>query len=289
MSTVFPVVSLTGPRQSGKTTLVKALFPDYAYVNLENLDDRAAAVDDPKGFLRVYQKDGVIIDEAQKVPELFSYLQGIVDNSRAMGKYILTGSHNFLLLENITQSLAGRVGVMHLLPFGFDELTATVITDETVLDQVIFSGMYPPLHDRKITPPDFYPSYLQTYIERDVRAIKNIGNLNTFTRFLQLCAGRIGQLLNLSSLGTEVGVDAKTVRSWLSILEASFVIFFLSPYYKNYNKRVVKQPKLYFYDTGVVCSLLGLNASSQLSNFYLRGSLFENFVIAESLKYRIHR
>ena len=289
MTTVFPIVSLTGPRQSGKTTLVKALFPEYVYTNLENLDDRAAAVEDPRGFLNAYRRKGTIIDEAQKVPELFSYLQGIVDESGEMGKYILTGSQNFLLLENITQSLAGRVAVTHLLPFGLDELRETVFTDETTLDQVLFSGLYPPLYDRKMEPPDFYPSYLQTYIERDVRAIKNIGNLNTFTRFLQLCAGRVGQLLNLSAIGNEVGIDAKTVRSWLSVLEASFVIFFLSPFYKNYNKRVVKQPKLYFYDTGLICALLGLQSAAQLSTFYLRGNLFENFVIAEYLKERIHR
>ncbi len=288
MTGVFPVISLTGPRQSGKTTLVKSLFPEYAYVNLENLHQRSAALEDPRGFLKEHQQRGIVIDEAQKVPELFSYLQGIVDDSQLMGRYILTGSHNFLLLEQITQSLAGRVAVTHLLPFTTDELEGHVITLDAPLDDILFTGMYPPIYGRKMEPTDFFPSYLQTYIERDVRLIKNIGNLNQFTRFLLLCAGRIGQLLNLSSIGNEIGIDAKTVRSWVSILEASFIIFLLPPYFKNYNKRLVKQPKLYFYDTGLVCSLLDLRASSQLKQFYLRGNLFENFVISECVKRRMH-
>jgi len=285
---MFPVLTVTGPRQSGKTTLVKDTFPQYAYVNLENLDDRAAAIEDPRTFLEKFSRHpGAIIDEAQKVPHLFSYLQQIVDESPQMGRFILTGSQNFLLLESITQSLAGRVSVNHLLPFSMSELTEN-ITSGKKLDDYIFSGFFPAIYDRKIPAENYYPSYLQTYIERDVRSVKNIGNLDLFRRFLQLCAGRIGQLVNFSSLGNEVGIDAKTVQAWLSVLEASFIIFRLSPYHKNYNKRIVKQSKLYFCDTGLVCSLLGLDKAEFVADFYLRGNLFENFVIAEYRKMSLH-
>jgi uncharacterized protein len=222
---MFPVISLTGPRQSGKTTLCRALFPDYAYVNLENLDDRMAAEEDPLRFLKQHSKSGVIIDEAQKAPPLFSWLQGIVDESGQMGKYILTGSQNFLLLEKISQSLAGRVAVCHLMPFGFDELMNAGLAASDA-DHAMFTGGYPPLYDRHIPPADFFPSYIQTYIERDVRNISNIVNLSTFQRFVKLCAGRVGQLLNFSSLGNELGVDYKTIRSWISILEAGFMLVF---------------------------------------------------------------
>ena len=289
MATTFPVITVTGPRQSGKTTLVKNAFSSHKYVNLENLDDRAAAVEDPRGFLLRYgTSPGVIIDEAQKVPELFSYLQQIVDESGEMGNFILAGSHNFLLLESISQSLAGRIALTHLFPFSLGEIRDTLETSVS-LNDLLYAGLYPAIYDRNIAAHNYYPSYLQTYIERDVRSIKNIGNLNSFRRFLQLCAGRVGQVLNLSAIGSEVGIDAKTVRSWLSILEASFIVFLLPPYYKNYNKRVVKQPKLYFYDTGLVCSLLGLKSSEQIQDFYLRGSLFENFIIIEYLKTTIHQ
>ena len=288
MSRVFPVVAVTGPRQSGKTTLVKANFPNYSYVNLENLDDRKAAVEDPRMFLKYHGRHGVIIDEAQKVPELFSYLQQIVDETEKMGNYIITGSQNFLLMEKVTQSLAGRVSINNLLPFSLNELPKSTILDKD-LNLILYTGMYPAIYDRKILPENYYPSYLQTYLERDVRSLKNIANLNLFQRFLQLCAGRTGQLLNLSNIGNELGIDAKTVRSWLSVLEASFIIFLLPPYFKNFKKRIVKHPKLYFYDTGLVCSLLGLKDSDQLINHYLRGALFENFIIGEYLKMRRHR
>jgi len=284
---MFPVISLTGPRQSGKTTLCRALFPDYAYVNVENLDNRMAAEEDPLRFLRPYAKSGVIIDEAQKVPALFSYLQGIVDESGEMGKYILTGSQNFLLLENISQSLAGRVAVCHLMPFGFDELTNANMAASDA-DHAMFIGGYPPLYDRRIPPPDFFPSYIQTYIERDVRTISNIGNLSVFQKFIKLCAGRIGQLLNLSALGNDLGIDYKTVRSWISILEAGFIVFLLQPHYRNFNKRVVKQPKLYFYDTGLLCALLDIRSPEQIGTHYLRGNIFESFVISEYIKLRLH-
>jgi len=287
MAEVFPVVAVTGPRQSGKTTLVKATFPDYAYVNLENLDDRSAAAEDPRLFLKYHGRQGVIIDEAQKVPELFSYLQQIVDETEKMGNYIITGSQNFLLMEKVSQSLAGRVSINNLLPFSINELPEKTILNKD-LDLILYTGMYPAIYDRKILPENYYPSYLQTYLERDVRSLKNIANLNLFQRFLQLCAGRTGQLLNLSNIGNELGIDGKTVRSWLSILEASFIVFLLPPYFNNFKKRIIKHPKLYFYDTGLVCSLLGLKSSEQLVNHYLRGALFENFVIGEYLKMKRH-
>lgn len=288
MAQGFPIVAVTGPRQSGKTTLVKDIFPTYAYVNLENLDDRRAAVEDPRMFLRHYGKQGVIIDEAQKVPELFSYLQQIVDETKKMGNFIITGSQNFLLMEKVTQSLAGRVAINNLLPFSLTELPQN-LTLRNDLDQLLYSGMYPAIYDREILPENYYPSYLQTYLERDVRSLKNIADLNLFQRFLQLCAGRTGQLINLTNIGNELGIDGKTVRSWLTVLEASFIIFFLQPYFNNFKKRIVKHPKLYFYDTGLICSLLGLTSSTQLTNHHLRGALFENFIIAEYLKMKRHQ
>jgi predicted AAA+ superfamily ATPase len=287
LAKVFPVVSLTGPRQSGKTTLVRTLFPRYAYVNLENLNDRLAAEEDPLRFLTAHTQRGVIIDETQKVPTLFSYLQGMADDTRQMGRFILTGSQDFLLLERITQSLAGRVAICRLLPFGLPELKRARRLPET-LDHMLFAGGYPVLYDRGIGPTDYFPSYIQTYIERDVRSITNVGDLSAFQRFITLCAARVGQLVNLSSLGGELGINYKTVRSWLSILEASFIVFLLQPYHRNYHKRVVKQPKLYFFDTGLLCALLGLQSAEQLSTHYLRGQIFESFIIAEYLKLRFH-
>lgn len=277
----FPVVTVTGPRQSGKTTLVRTAFPDFHYVNLESADQRGLVEQDPRRLLNDHIDGGLIVDEAQRVPDLFSYVQTTVDEHGGLGRVILSGSQHFLLLEQITQSLAGRAAVLHLLPFTVDELPA--VLDGTA-DQVLFTGMYPPLHDRKIDPTIFYPTYIQTYIERDVRTVRNVGSLSTFSRFLQLCAGRVGSLLNLSSLANEVGVDHKTIRSWLSVLEASFIVFLLPAYHRNFNKRIVKQPKLYFYDTGVICSLLGIDSATQVSTHYLRGSIFENFVVAEYRK-----
>ncbi|WAC41586.1 ATP-binding protein [Pedobacter sp. SL55] len=278
----FPVITITGPRQSGKTTLCKQVFADYRYVTLENLDTRLYAENDPRGFLEEYN-DKVIIDEAQNVPVLFSYIQGVVDENKKAGQYILSGSQNFLLLEKISQSLAGRTYIFHLLPFSQTELN---VSYQQNLSQSIYKGGYPAIYDRQIAPLDYFPSYIQTYIERDVRSILQIKNLNLFSTFLKVCAGRIGQLFNASDVGNEIGVDHKTIQSWLSILEASFVLFRLHPWHVNFNKRVVKTPKLYFYDTGLACYLLGIREAEELNVHFSKGALFENYVITEYIKNR---
>jgi predicted AAA+ superfamily ATPase len=283
----FPVVSLTGPRQSGKTTLVKATFPQYDYVTLEDPDIFQMALEDPRKFLQHHTK-GMIIDEAQKAPELFSYIQGIVDQSDTAGEFILTGSQNFLLLEKISQSLAGRVAVLKLLPFSIGELQNAGV-DKDDPDKLIFQGMYPRLYDKKINPVDFYPYYIQTYVERDVKLIKNIVNQSIFIKFLKMCAGRTGQLLNISELANSCGITQKTVNSWLSILQASYIIYLLPPHHKNFNKRLIKMPKLYFYDTGLACSLLGIKKQEQLPMHFNYGSLFENFIINEFFKNTFNR
>ncbi len=282
----YPAVMLTGPRQSGKTTLVRAAFPDWPYVSLEEPDIRQFALDDPRGFLSNYP-DGVILDEVQRTPDLFSYIQSIVDR-KPTARFILTGSSNFLLMERISQSLAGRTAVLHLLPFSLSELAQGGYTFERY-ENLIFRGQYPPLYDRSLSPADFYPSYIQTYIERDVRLLKNIGDLDTFVRFTRLCAGRTGQLLNYTGLANDAGISPNTARAWISILEASWIVYRLRPWHRNFNKRLVKAPKLYFYDTGVVCSLLGIRDAGQVSTHYLKGALFENLVIGELVKRRFHR
>ncbi len=283
----FPIISITGPRQSGKTTLVRMLFPEYSYINLENPDERLEVQEDIRGFLNHYARSGVVIDEAQNAPDLFSYLQTFVDESNSMGKIILLGSQNFLLMENIAQTLAGRAGIVSLFPFSLAELKQTEYWKDDVFD-FLYTGLYPALYDRHIAPDDYYPSYIQTYIERDVRSLKNIGDLNIFQRFLRLCAGRIGQILNYSSIANDLGIDHKTVKSWISVLEASYVIFLLNPHHRNFNKRVIKQPKLYFYDTGLAASLLRIRSREALYSCYLKGNLFENFIIAEYWKSAIH-
>ena len=275
---------ITGPRQSGKTTLVKALFGSKQYISLENPDIRSFAIEDPRGFLVQYP-EGAILDEVQRVPELFSYLQQILDDKDQPGLFILTGSNNFLLQENITQSLAGRIGQLTLLPFCLSELNGL---PQNSINEYLFKGMYPPLYDKNFETEKWYANYIQTYIERDVRQIKNITNLLAFERFVKLCAGRIGQLLNMNSLAIETGVDNKTITSWISVLESSFIIFRLQPQHKNFNKRIVKMPKLYFYDTGLACALLGFSAAAQLQHHPLRGNLFENFIITELLKQRLN-
>lgn len=283
----FPVVAVTGPRQTGKTTLVRQVFADYEYLSLEDLDVRAEAVADPRGFLARYQ-DGVVLDEVQHVPALFSYLQTLVDGAGQMGRFVLTGSQNFLLLERVAQSLAGRVGLVELLPLRLDEL-AELKRPPATLDEWLFTGFFPPVHDRKLTPTDWYPRYVQTYIDRDVRSLKNIPDLATFQKFVRLCAGRIGNLLNLQSLATDCGIAVNTAKSWLSVLEASYLVFRLQPYHRNFSKRLVKHPKLYFCDPGLACALLGLQDASQVAGHYLRGALFENLVLLEHIKSRFNR
>ncbi len=280
----FPVVSLTGPRQSGKTTLLKNAFPDYSYYNLERMDHRELIISDPIGFLKTIGNK-VIFDEAQNLPELFSYIQVISDERNIPGQYILSGSQSFLLNNHISQTLAGRVNVNHLFPFDITELETIKNLD---INQTILNGFYPRLYDKHIAPDDFYPSYLETYIQRDVRTLKGIENLNTFSRFLGLCAGRIGQVLNLTSLANDAGIAVNTAKAWLSLLEASFIIYQIQPYYKNFSKRLIKSPKLYFYDTGVACSLLKLTDPEMINTHYLYGSLFENLVISEILKNQCH-
>ncbi|MBN2522154.1 MAG: ATP-binding protein [Bacteroidales bacterium] len=276
----FKAVAVVGPRQSGKTTLTRHVFHDKSYVNLENPDDRRFALEDPRGFFSKYSK-GAVIDEAQRAPELFSYLQQILDEDKTRGKFILTGSNNFLLQESISQSLAGRIAYLYLLPFTIGELHP--MKSDDVLSQLL-RGFYPPVYDQPVDRDKWYVNYIKTYIERDVRQLKNIANLNLFERFLRLCAGRAGQLLNMSSLALDCGVDNKTVGSWLGILESSFIIFRLRPYHRNFNKRIVKMPKLYFYDTGLACSLLGIHNTKQLEFHPLFGNLFENLVVSELVK-----
>ncbi len=279
LSERFPVVSVNGPRQSGKTTLVKHCFPEKKYVSLELPDNRRFAEEDPRGFLLTY--DDAVIDEVQYVPELFSYIQVVVDEKNKPGQYILTGSQNFLLSEKISQSLAGRVAILTLLPFSCSEIsTESFARYETLL----YKGFYPRLYDYDIPPGDFYASYVQTYIERDVRMIRNIGDLSRFHLFLKLSAGRTGQLLNYSSLAGECGISHTTASQWMSVLEASYIVFLLRPYHKNFKKRLVKMPKLYFYDTGLASYLLDIQGSSQLETHYGRGALFESFVISEFQK-----
>ena len=281
--TKYPVVTLTGPRQSGKSTLLKNTFGDYNYVSLEDPDMRSFAVTDPRGFLKTYP-DKTIIDEAQKVPQLFSYIQTATDNANKTGMYILAGSQNFLLLEAVSQSLAGRTAVLKLLPFSTAEMTNGGIAIQDV-DTQIFNGCYPRLYDKDIPPQDFYPYYIQTYVERDVRQVKNIGDINRFEKFVKLCAGRIGQVLNVSSLANDCGISVSAANSWLSVLEASYICYLLKPDYNNFSKRLIKSPKLYFYDTGLACSLLDIRSVEQVSTHFLKGGLFENLVLVEFLKH----
>ena len=286
LASLFKAVAVIGPRQSGKTTLVKSLFKNLPYINFENPDIRMLATDDPRGFLLKYA-DGAIFDEVQRVPHIFSYLQEILDNSTGRGKFILTGSNNFLLQENISQSLAGRVAYLRLLPFNLEELTGFYeIPDE---NNVILRGFYPPLYDMGIPVADWMPNYIRTYLERDVRQIKNIADLLVFEKFMRLLSGRTGQELNYSSLSIETGVDIKTIQSWIGILESSFIIYLLRPHYRNFNKIIVKRPKLYFYDTGLACTLLGITTTGQLENHPLRGSLFECLIVTELIKQLTHR
>jgi predicted AAA+ superfamily ATPase len=282
----FPIVAITGPRQSGKTTLSKFVRPDYKYVNLENLSDREFAKTDPIGFLQTYS-NGVIIDEIQNVPSLFSYLQIVTDERNINGEYIITGSQNFLMMEQITQSLAGRVALFTLLPLSINELDATPYK-VTNWENYALSGSYPRKIIQDISASDYYSNYIKTYVERDVRLLKNINNLDLFQKFILLLAGRVGQLFNQSSLGNELDLDNKTINSWFTLLETSFIAFKLKPYHSNFNKVIIKTPKIYFHDTGLLCYLLGIHNERDLELHYNRGNIFENLVIAEMNKNAIN-
>ena len=282
MASKFPVVTLTGPRQSGKSTLLKSCFADYKYVSLEDPDIRQLAENDPRGFLKNCGTK-CIIDEAQRVPDLFSYLQTIVDSRDECGQFILSGSHNFLLMERISQSLAGRTSVLKFFPFSIAELQATNILPND-LDEVLLKGCYPRLYDKKITAKEYFTSYLQTYVERDVRLLRNIIDMTAFKRFLKLCAANVGSVLNVASLAKNAGISVVTANSWISILEASFVLLRLPPYYKNFSKRVIKSSKIYFCDTGLLCNLLNIFNREQLQESNLRGAIFENLIVIELMK-----
>ncbi len=284
----FPVVGITGPRQAGKTTLARMSFPDKPYVSLEDPDELDFAHADPRGFLARFP-DGAILDEAQRCPKLFSYLQGVVDRHRVMGEFVLTGSQQFGLRAGISQSLAGRIGMLHLLPLSLRELRAWRSDGEETLDACMFRGFYPPLHVRDVLPGDWHASYVQTYVERDVQQLLRVRDLEQFRLLLRLCAGRAGNLLNLSGLGNDAGVSHNTVREWISVLEASYILFRLPPHHRNFSRRLLKSPKIYFYDTGLLCWLLGIRAADQLATHPLRGAIFENFVISELVKHEYAR
>ena len=299
----FPVVTVTGPRQSGKTTLVRAEFSNYAYASLELPDQRSFALEDPRGFLAQF-RGPVVLDEVQRAPELFSYIQSVVDEKDAPGQFILTGSHNFLLLQSVSQSLAGRCAVLHLLPFSLSELGARPAmpidklgrdlpgrpkSPQPKLMETLFQGFYPRIHDKNLSAHDWLGNYYQTYLERDVRSVINVGDLEAFGRFVRLCAGRTGQLLNLSGLAADCGITHTTAKRWISVLEASFLVLLLRPHHQNYGKRLIKSPKLYFLDTGLLCYLLRIQAPEDLHLNAARGAIFESFVLSELHKNFVHR
>ena len=282
----FPIVAITGPRQAGKTTLARAVFAEKPYVSLEDPEEREFATADPRRFLARFA-EGAVIDEAQRCPDLFSYLQTVTDLRGRMGEFILTGSQQFGLLSGISQSLAGRVGLVQLLPFSMTELQAVGRLPEAV-DTLLFQGGYPPLYDRPLQPNDWLPNYIMTYLERDVRQLLAVRDLALFQRFLKLCAARTGQLLNLSSLAVDCGISHVTARQWLSVLEAGYIVFLLPPYHRNFGKRLVKTPTLYFLDTGLAAHLLGIRDASTLATHAQRGALFETLVVTEFVKRAFH-
>lgn len=287
LASKFPVVTVTGPRQSGKTTLCRAEFPDKPYVSLEAPDIREFARLDPRGFLDEHQ-DGALLDEVHRVPDLLSYIQTMVDERPTPGRFILTGSANFALLQSLGQSLAGRTALLELLPLGLEEVRRFPKAPRELFELLV-QGSYPAVYDRGLEPAEWYPSYVATYLERDVRLILNVGDLIAFQTFLRLCAGRVGQLTNLSALGADAGVTHGTAKAWLSVLEAGYVAWRLPSFHANLKKRLVKTPKLHFVDTGLVCYLLGIRSSEQLRDHPLRGMIFETWVASEILKSRVHR
>ena len=281
----FSIITVTGPRQSGKTTLIKQLFSDYKYYSLENPDTKLLAINDPLGFLQSHEK-GIILDEVQNVPELFSYIQGLVDENKDR-KFVLSGSSNFALMKNISQSLAGRTAVFELLPLSYNEVSN--LTLQKSIDGILFDGLYPAIYSGEKTASFLYPNYVKTYLDRDVRDLLNVKNITQFHTFLRLCAGRIGSLFNASELANETGVSVTTINSWLSALQASYIIYLLPPYFENIKKRLVKHPKLYFADTGLACYLLDIENAEQLNRDKMRGHLFENFIVMEFLKNRYNK
>ena len=282
----YPFVTVTGPRQSGKTTLCRATFPDLAYVDLDAPDERDFATSDPRRFLGRFG-GGAILDEVQRVPELLSYLKVLGDEDGGNSLFVLTGSQQFGLSEAIGQSLAGRTALLRLLPFSMDERRRAGASG--AVDDILYSGFYPRIHDRKLEPRQALGDYFETYVERDVRRVGEIHNLSAFRRFVRLCAGRVGQLANLTSLGADAGVSRATARNWLTLLEASYIVFQLRPFFSNIRKRLIKSPKLYFYDVGLAAYLIGIEHAGQVATHPLRGALFENAVVAEALKHRFNR
>jgi hypothetical protein len=283
----YPVLAVTGPRQSGKTTMLKTMFPKYTYISLENPDLREFATTDPNGFFKYYSGN-LILDEIQQTPALFSYIQTLVDASGKMGQFILSGSQNFHLMQHITQSLAGRVALFKLLPFDFEELQqANLLTDN--YEEILVKGSYPAIFDRALSSKVFYANYLQTYVEKDLKQLIDVRDLRQFRNFISLCAARSGQLVNLNSLGNECGISQPTAKAWLSVLESSYIVFLLQPYHVNFNKRIVKTPKLYFYDTGLLCHLLKITNPQSIQLHPLKGSLFENLIVAEAFKQNDHK
>ena len=287
LASQFPALVITGPRQSGKTEITKKVFSDKPYVSLEDIDTRNFAAEDPRGFLNQYKK-GAIFDEVQRVPDLSSYLQGVIDKNKKSGQYILTGSQQFGLMSGITQSLAGRVARISLLPFSYAELQKDDREPKTVED-LLFKGLYPPIYDREYNPGVWLNNYIDTYVERDVRQLINVRDLSSFHRFLSMCAARTGQILNLSSLANDCGITHMTVKAWISVLEASYIVHLLQPHHKNFNKRLIKSPKFYFYDTGLAIRLLGIETPKQLETHSMRGALFETWVVSELLKHRFNQ
>lgn len=288
LATGFPALAVIGPRQSGKTTLVRSIFSHLPYTLLEDPDTRRFAEEDPRSFLIQYQKTGVIIDEAQNVPELFSYLQGILDNPDTTGRFVITGSQNFLMMEKISQSLAGRIGIVKLLPLSMSELEKAGFGRKRY-EEYLYQGFYPRLYASEIQPSDYYGAYVQTYLERDLRQLKQVQSLSLFQTFMRMCANRIGQIVNFSSLGNDCGINYKTAQDWLSLLETSFIVFLVRTHHKNFNKRLVQMPKLYFTDPGLAAYLIGIHSPEEVMNHPMKGGLFEALIIGEFLKYRLNQ